>query len=122
MDTAALVWIAGSVVLIALFFLVRRMLGRIRALPVSRTGSAFILLVLNQEDRVEGIIRDLRKLCRRYPGSNLAVVDRGSTDRTNRVIELLWRGEEDFRWIALNPGEGVEAEKILEFLGRELQI
>lgn len=119
MDTAAFIWIVGSVVLIALFFLVRRMLWRIRSLPAAPGGLALILLVFNEENRVEGIVRDLRKLCQRYPGSGLAVVDRGSTDCTPRVIERLWRGEEDFRWIALNPGKSVEAEQILEFLVRE---
>jgi hypothetical protein len=67
----------------------------------------FILLVFNQEQRIEGLIRDLRRLRSRYPTFDLVVVDRGSTDRTTRMLERLWRENEDFSWVVLpDTGEG----------------
>ncbi|NPV91563.1 MAG: glycosyltransferase [Firmicutes bacterium] len=98
-----LAWVIVLTVAAVVFLLVRGAADRGRGLdPDGRY--TFILLVFNQEERIEGLIWELRRLRDRYPTFDLVVVDQGSTDRTAKMLERLWRENEDFRWTVLPEG------------------
>lgn len=101
MTLNALVWVIGFIMVAALFLLFTRSTDDGRSKRVSYGKYTFILLVFNQEDRIEGLIRELRRMRCRYPAFELLVVDKGSTDRTVKVLEQLWREKEDFQWTVL---------------------
>lgn len=103
--------IAGMIVLIVLFFLVRDLLTGSPETVLSGRY-ALVLLVFNSEDKIESLIRDLRKMRSRHPALELVVVDKGSDDLTVKILERLWRGKQDFQWTVM-PGEHDKLEFVL---------
>ncbi len=68
-----------------------------------RPSATILLVVRNQEQIIEGVIRQLRWLNHRLPGSfDLIVVDNASYDRTVFILERLWRRKRDFSYYHLD--------------------
>ncbi len=68
-----------------------------------RPSITILLVVRNQEQIIEGVIRQLRWLNNWLPGSfDLIVVDNASQDRTTFILERLWRRQRDFSYYHLD--------------------
>lgn len=68
-----------------------------------RPSVTILLVVYNQEQIIEGVIRQLRWLNNWLPGSfDLIVVDNASQDRTAFILERLWRKHGDFSYYHLD--------------------
>lgn len=82
--------------------------------PTPRFRST-LLLVHNQEEQIEGVIR---LLSQGLPGT-LVVVDVNSTDDTPRILERLVAGEPDIRLVRLSAEQAERACETGLFLCRD---
>jgi len=102
-------WIALVMVMVmaVVWFRLRKVSGKRWKLRKQwiRPVVTILLLVRNQEQIIEGIVRQLRQLNKRsLVGFEMIVVDNGSQDGTARILDRMWRRQEDFRYYRLESG------------------